>query len=136
MAESPGEISKETKPLGDPSTDTAASAPNTEMSPGRIVTEAKQRVKDAAVGIPVAVVAVAAVVIAIGTLVPWRNRREGEYDRPRTKQLTHRMSSSGVGLNRTRLLAGACVGLGCWSAWCVGRLAREGTLISDLAQPM
>ena len=79
--------------------------------------------------VPVAVVG-AAVVIANGAFVRSRNRTDRSYDRP--KQVMHRTSG---GSNKARLLAG-CAGLGCWSAWQASRLAREGTLSSDLAQPM
>ncbi|HWL72877.1 MAG TPA: hypothetical protein VNQ74_03285, partial [Burkholderiaceae bacterium] len=73
----------------------------------------------------------AAAVVGIGAFVRWRNRADRSYDRPR--QVMHPPSG---GPNRTRVLTGVCVGLGCWSAWRATRLAREGTLSSDLAQPM
>ena len=119
------------------------------LSPSRLVTDAKQTVKDATVGrvkrlaakakdgnnvVPVALVGAAAAAAAIGIFVRSRNRVDGSSDQP--KHATRRISSSGVGPNKTRLLAGVCVGLGCWSAWRASRLTREGTLSSDLAQPM
>jgi len=189
MGQSPSEIGQETG-LADTSTETAASAPTSDeirsqieqtraemshtidaiqgrLSPSRLVTDAKQTVKDAMVGrvkrlaakaegvvrnsggtpwtteqilcvvksnvVLVAFVAVGAAAAAIGAFVRSRNRVDGSHDRP--QHVMGRISSSGVGPN-TRLLAGVCVGLGCWSAWRAGRLAREGTLIGDLAQPM
>jgi hypothetical protein len=189
MGQSPSEIGQETGRLADPSTETAASAPTSDeirlqieqtraemshtidaiqarLSPSRLVTEAKQTVKDASVGrvkrlavrakggvrspdgkpwtteqilrvvrgkvVPLAFVGVAAAAAAVGTFVRLRNRDDQSYDRPRHVM---RRSSSGVGPHK-RLLAGVCVGLGCWSAWRASRLAREGTLIGDLAQPM
>ena len=84
--------------------------------------------------VPVAFVGVAAVAAAIRAFVRSRNRVDRSHGRP--KHVAGRNSSSGVGPNKTRLLAGVCVGLGCWSAWRASSLAREGTLIDDLAQPM
>ena len=186
MGQSPIEIGQETGRLAAPSTETAASAPTSDeirpqieqtrsqmshtidaiqarLSPGRLVTDAKQTVKDATVGrakrlaarakgavhnpggtpwttqqilcvvksnvVPVALVGLWAAAVVMGAFV----RVDGSYDRP--KHVMRRISSSGVGPNK-RLLAGICVGLGCWSAWRASRLAREGTLIGDLAQPM
>ena len=191
MGQSPSKIGRETGRLDDPSTETAASAPTSaeirsqieqtraemshtidaihaRLSPSRLVTDAKQTVKDATVGrvkrlaarakdgvrnpgakpwtteqvlcvvknnvVPGALVGVAAAAAAIRTFVRSRNRVDGSYDRP--KPVMRRISSSGGGPNKTRLLAGVCVGLGCWSAWRASRLIREGTLTSDLAQPM
>ena len=188
MAESPSEIGHETRQLGDPARETAASAPTsdeirsqieqtraeishtidaiqTRLSPSRLVTDAKQTVKDATIGrvkhlaakareavrtpgsepwtterivcvaqnnaVPIASIGVAAAVVAIAAFARSRNRVVRRDDRPR--QVMHRPSG---GPNRTRVLAGVCVGLGCWSAWRATRLAREGSLSSDLAQPM
>jgi uncharacterized protein DUF3618 len=84
--------------------------------------------------VPVAFVGVAATAATIAIFVRSRNRVHGSDDRP--QKVMQRVKSGGVGPNRTRLLSGVCVGLGCWSAWRASRLAREGTLISDVAQPM
>lgn len=186
MAQSPSEIGQEMGRLADPGAEPAVPAPTTDeirsqieqtraeisqtidaiqtrLSPGRLVADAKQTVKDATIGrvqrlaarakdgvrnagsepwtterivcvinknaVPVAFVGAAAVV-AIGAFVRSRNRAHRRYDGP--KQVMHRRN----GGPNTRLLAGVCVGLGCWSAWRASRLAREGTLRSDLAQPM
>ena len=184
MAESPSEIGQETGRLGDPAAPAPTSdeirsqiehtraeithtidAIQTRLSPGRLVTDAKQTVKDATIGrvkhlaakakdavrtpgsepltterivcaaknnaVPLASVGMAAAVVVIAAFVRSRNRVVRRYDQPR--QVLHRQSG---GPNRTRVLAGLCVGLGCWSAWRATRLAREGTLSSDLAQPM
>ena len=187
MAESPSEIGQATGRLGNPARETVAAAPTSDeirsqiehtraemsqtidaiqarLSPSRLVTDAKQTVKDATIGRVkrlaarakdgvrnpdnepwtteriafvvknnvngVAFVGAAAVV-AIGAFVRWRNRADRSYDRP--KRVMHR---TGGGPNKARLLAGVCAGIGCWSAWRASRLAREGTLSSDLAQPM
>ena len=191
MGQSPSEVGQQTGQLGDPSTETAASVPTSDeirsqieqtraemshtidaiqarLSPSRLVTDAKQTVKDATVrrvkrlvvgarhavrnpdgkpsateqilcvvkrnAVPVAFVGVGAAAAAIRAVVRSRNRVDRSYDRPRN--VMRRISSSGVNPNKTRLLAGICIGLGCWSAWRASRLAREGTLIGDLAQPM
>jgi hypothetical protein len=188
MAESPSEIGQETRRLGDPASEPRASAPTTDeirshieqtradishtidaiqtrLSPSRLVTDAKQTVKDATIGrvkhlaakakaavgtpggepwtteriacvvtnyaVPIASVGAAALAVAIAAFVRSRNRVDRTNDRPR--QVMHRTSADPY---RARLLAGVCVGLGCWSAWQATRLAREGTLSSDLAQPM
>lgn len=187
MAQSSSEIGQETERLADPSSEMAASAPTTDeirsqiehtraemsqtidaiqarLSPSRLVTDAKQTVKDATIGrvkrlaarakegvrnpgnepwTTERIVCVvknnvngvafvgAAAVVAIGAFVRWRNRADRSYDR--SKRVMHR---TGGGPNKTRLLAGLCAGLGCWSAWRASRLAREGTLSSDLGQPM
>lgn len=188
MAESPGEIGQETGQSGDPARESAASAPTsdeirsqieqtraeishtidaiqTRLSPSRLVTDAKQSVKDATIGrvkhfaakakeavgtrgsepwtterlvcvaknnaVPLASVGMAAAVVAVAAFVRSRNRVVRSYDQPE-----HVMRRRAGGPNRTRVLAGVCVGLGCWSAWRAARLAREGTLSGDLAQPM
>lgn len=187
MGKSPSEIGQETGRLADPSTETAPSAPTTDeirlqieqtraemshtidaiqarLSPSRLVTEAKQTVKDATVGrvkrlaarakdgvrnpdgkpwtteqilcvvkgnvVPMALVGGGAVAAAIRAFVRSRNPVDRSYDRP--KNVMRRISSSGVGPNKKRLLAGVCVGLGCWSAWRASSLAREGTLICSM----
>jgi hypothetical protein len=191
MAQSPGEIGQDAGRLADPSTKTTASAPTSDeirsqiehtraemshtidaiqarLSPGRLVTDAKQTVRDATVGrvkrlaekaehvvrnsggapwtteqvlrvvksniVPVAFVGVTAVAAAIRAFVRSRNRVDRSYGR--STHVTERNSSRGVGPHKTRLLAGVCVGLGCWSAWRASSLAREETLVDDLAQPM
>jgi hypothetical protein len=81
-----------------------------------------------------AFVGLAAAVAAIQAFVRSRTRVDRSYDRP--QHLMRRIGSGGVGPNKTRLLAGVCVGLGCWSAWRASRLVREGALIGDMGQPM
>ncbi|HEX2473863.1 MAG TPA: hypothetical protein VHK01_03895 [Lacipirellulaceae bacterium] len=84
--------------------------------------------------VPVAFIGVAAAAAAMRAFVRSRNRVDGSFDRP--KHVMRRISSSGVGPNKTRLLAGLWVVLGCWSAWRASGLAREGPFTTDLAQPM
>lgn len=84
--------------------------------------------------VPLASIGIAAAVVAIAAFVRSRNRVARRYERPR--QVMYPPHPPSGGPNRTRVLTGVCVGLGCWSAWRATRLAREGTLSSDLAQPM